>query len=69
MKEFFIKRPIAAISLSVIVLFLGIISILDLSIEQYPDITPPVVEVSASYSGADAVRWIAYLSWNKRIGT
>ena len=56
MKEFFIKRPIAAISLSVIVLFLGIISILDLSIEQYPDITPPVVEVSASYSGADAVR-------------
>ncbi len=56
MKEFFIKRPIAAISLSVIVLFLGTISILDLSIEQYPDITPPVVEVSASYSGADAVR-------------
>lgn len=56
MKDFFIKRPIAAISLSVIVLFLGIISIFDLSIEQYPDITPPVVEVSATYSGADAVR-------------
>lgn len=56
MKDFFIKRPIAAISLSVMVLFLGIISIFDLSIEQYPDITPPVVEVSATYSGADAVR-------------
>ena len=56
MKDLFIKRPIAAISLSVIVLFLGIISIFDLSIEQYPDITPPVVEVSATYSGADAVR-------------
>lgn len=56
MKDFFIRRPIAAISLSVIVLFLGIISIFDLSIEQYPDITPPVVEVSATYSGADAVR-------------
>ena len=56
MKDFFIKRPIAAISLSVIVLFLGVISILDLTIEQYPDITPPVVEVSATYSGADAVR-------------
>ena len=56
MKDFFIKRPIAAISLSIIVLFLGIISIFDLSIEQYPDITPPVVEVSATYNGADAER-------------
>ncbi|MBQ9137433.1 MAG: efflux RND transporter permease subunit [Alistipes sp.] len=56
MKNFFISRPIAAISLSVIVLFLGLISIFSLSIEQYPDITPPVVEVSATYSGADAER-------------
>ena len=56
MKNFFISRPIAAISLSVVVLFLGAISIFNLSIEQYPDITPPVVEVSATYTGADAER-------------
>lgn len=54
MKNIFISRPIAAISLSIIVLVLGVISIVNLSIEQYPDITPPVVEVSATYSGADA---------------
>lgn len=54
MKNIFISRPIAAISLSIIVVVLGVISIVNLSIEQYPDITPPVVEVSASYNGADA---------------
>ena len=54
MKNIFISRPIAAISLSIIVLVLGVISIINLSIEQYPDITPPVVEVSATYNGADA---------------
>mgnify|MGYP002232968932 CR=1 FL=1 len=35
-------------------MLLGIISIFDLPIEQYPDITPPVVEVSTTYPGADA---------------
>ena len=54
MNNFFIKRPIFAISLSVIIVMLGVLSILNLAIEQYPDITPPVVEVSASYIGADA---------------
>ncbi len=54
MNRFFISRPIFSISLAVIIVFLGIISIFNLSIEQYPDITPPVVEVTASYNGADA---------------
>lgn len=54
MNKFFISRPIASIALSVIILFMGIIAVSELSIEQYPDITPPVVEVSATYSGADA---------------
>ena len=54
MKNFFIHRPIFAISLSVIIVLLGAISISDLAIEQYPDITPPVVEVTANYEGADA---------------
>ncbi|MBR2326603.1 MAG: efflux RND transporter permease subunit [Alistipes sp.] len=54
MNNFFIKRPIFAISLSVIVVMLGTLSIINLAIEQYPDITPPVVEVTATYAGADA---------------
>ena len=54
MKNFFIRRPIFAISLSVIIVLLGIISLGKLAIEQYPDITPPVVEVTATYEGADA---------------
>ena len=54
MEKFFVNRPIFAIALAVAIVLLGGISILNLSIEQYPDITPPVVQVSASYEGADA---------------
>ncbi|MBR0339427.1 MAG: efflux RND transporter permease subunit [Alistipes sp.] len=54
MNNFFIRRPTFAISLSVIIVVLGAISIGSLAIEQYPDITPPVVEVTATYEGADA---------------
>ncbi|MBR4968612.1 MAG: efflux RND transporter permease subunit [Alistipes sp.] len=54
MKNFFIRRPVFAISLAVIIVLLGAVSISDLSIEQYPNITPPVVEVTATYEGADA---------------
>lgn len=54
MEKFFISRPIFAISLAIVIVLVGAISILNLPIEQYPDITPPVVEVSASYDGADA---------------
>ena len=54
MEKFFVSRPIFAISLAIVIVLLGVISIVNLSIEQYPDITPPVVEVTASYDGADA---------------
>ena len=54
MEKFFVSRPIFAISLAIVIVLLGVISIVNLSIEQYPDITPPVVEVSATYDGADA---------------
>ena len=54
MERFFGSRPIFAICIALAIVLLGAISIFDLSIEQYPDITPPVVEVTASYSGADA---------------
>src|SRR5579875_748631 len=50
----FIKRPITAIVIAIIITLLGVLSILSLPISQYPDITPPVVTVSANYTGADA---------------
>lgn len=54
MGEFFIRRPVFAISLTVAITLAGLISLTRLAIEQFPDITPPVVEVTASYVGADA---------------
>ncbi len=50
----FIKRPNTAIVISLIIVILGIVSIVSLPVSQYPDITPPVVQVSANYIGADA---------------
>ena len=54
MEKFFVSRPIFALSLAIVIVLVGLISIMGLPIEQYPDITPPVVEVSATYDGADA---------------
>ena len=50
----FIKRPVMAISISVLILAIGFISLFTLPVEQYPDIAPPTVYVTASYTGADA---------------
>ena len=50
----FIRRPNTAIVISLIIVILGIVSITTLPVSQYPDITPPVVRVSANYIGANA---------------
>lgn len=50
----FIDRPILACVISVLILMLGLISLFNLPMEQYPDITPPTVSVSTSYTGANA---------------
>jgi HAE1 family hydrophobic/amphiphilic exporter-1 len=52
--DLFIKRPIAAMVISIILVILGILSILSLPVSQYPDITPPVVQVTGQFIGADA---------------
>lgn len=44
----FIDRPILACVISVLILMLGLISLFNLPMEQYPDITPPTVSVSTS---------------------
>lgn len=53
MADFFIKRPILSICLSVIIVLLGAFSILRLPISEYPDIIPPSIQVTATYPGAD----------------
>lgn len=50
----FIKRPVMAFSISILILIVGFISLGTLPIEQYPDIAPPTVRVSATYTGASA---------------
>ena len=50
----FIDRPILSCVISVLILLVGIISLVNLPMEQYPDIAPPTISVSASYTGANA---------------
>lgn len=52
--EVFIKRPVTAIVISILISVLGLISITTLPISQYPSIAPPTVTVTANYTGADA---------------
>lgn len=54
MGNYFVRRPIFAISIALAMTLLGAVSLSRLSIEQFPNITPPVVQVSATYVGADA---------------
>lgn len=50
----FIKRPVMAMSISILILIVGFIALYTLPVEQYPDIAPPTVKVDATYTGADA---------------
>ncbi len=52
--HFFIDRPIFASVLSIVIVVVGIVALVTLPIAQYPDITPPTIQVTASYAGADA---------------
>lgn len=52
---FFVRRPIVAIVIAIITLIVGGVSIIALPIEQYPNITPPVVQVRATYTGANSI--------------
>ena len=50
----FIHRPLLSMVISVIIVLLGVISLLSLPVERYPDIAPPAIYVWASYPGASA---------------
>ena len=50
----FIERPVLSTVISILIILLGILGLVKLPIAQYPDISPPTVQVSATYSGANA---------------
>ena len=50
----FIKRPVTAIVISIVLVLTGAICIFILPVDQYPDITPPIVQVTGQFTGADA---------------
>ncbi|MCH7336144.1 efflux RND transporter permease subunit [Acinetobacter sp. NIPH 2699] len=54
LSKFFINRPIFASVLAIIVMAVGLLAVLNLPVERYPDIAPPRITVSTNYSGADA---------------
>src|SRR6201996_6463606 len=52
--DVFIKRPVTAIVISLVIVIVGTLAITTLPIGQYPEITPPTVQITGTYSGADA---------------
>jgi len=55
MAEFFVRRPIVAMVIAIIIVIVGLVALGRLPIAQYPEITPPMVSVSATYTGANAI--------------
>jgi HAE1 family hydrophobic/amphiphilic exporter-1 len=55
MASFFIRRPIVAIVIAILTVFMGLFSLKGLSIEQYPFLAPPTIRVTANYPGASAL--------------
>ncbi|ABF43071.1 Hydrophobe/amphiphile efflux-1 HAE1 [Candidatus Koribacter versatilis Ellin345] len=54
MANFFIRRPIVAMVIAILMVIIGVVSMLRLPTAQFPDIAPPEVQVKATYPGADA---------------
>ena len=50
----FIKRPVTAIVVSIVLVVVGMLALFNLPVSQYPDITPPTVQVTSNFIGADA---------------
>lgn len=53
--NFFVHRPIVAMVIAIIIVIVGGVSMIGLPIEQYPNLTPPIVEVRGTYTGANAI--------------
>jgi HAE1 family hydrophobic/amphiphilic exporter-1 len=55
MARFFINRPVVAIVISIITVLGGLVALLNLPVEQFPDIIPPLIQITGQYPGADAI--------------
>ncbi len=55
MSEFFIRRPIVAMVISIFIVIMGLLTLQGIPVSKYPEITPPMVQISAAYTGANAV--------------
>ncbi len=55
MAEFFVRRPIVAMVIAIVIVIVGLVALGSLPVAQYPEITPPMVSVSGTYTGASAV--------------
>ncbi len=53
--NFFVHRPIMAMVIAIVIVIVGAVSVLDLPMEQYPNLTPPIVQVRGAYTGANAL--------------
>ena len=53
--NFFVHRPIVAMVIAIVIVIVGAVSLIGLPIEQYPNLTPPIVQVRGSYTGANAL--------------
>ncbi|HVG53965.1 MAG TPA: efflux RND transporter permease subunit, partial [Vicinamibacterales bacterium] len=54
MARFFVNRPIVAIVLSIIMVLLGVVAMSRLPVAQYPEIVPPMIQVTTTFIGASA---------------
>jgi hydrophobe/amphiphile efflux-1 (HAE1) family protein len=52
--KFFIERPIFSSVISIVIVLVGLVALFSLPIEQYPNITPPLIQVTSTYTGANA---------------
>ncbi len=55
MGEFFVRRPIVAMVLSIVIVIIGFLALRSVPISQYPDITPPTIKINTSFVGANAI--------------
>jgi HAE1 family hydrophobic/amphiphilic exporter-1 len=55
MGEFFVRRPIVAMVLSIIIVIVGLLALRSVPVSQYPDITPPTIKISTNFTGANAI--------------
>jgi HAE1 family hydrophobic/amphiphilic exporter-1 len=53
--NFFVHRPIVAMVIAIVIVIVGVVSLIGLPIEQYPNLTPPIVQVRGTYTGANAI--------------